>query len=104
MTLSANLSLWTHVAMKIRPRPGPKVFTFPQAYATGCSGPRFPGLVPGQAKSRPKSVYTVKIKRNRLFFIHRRLSLKTLTASFAALRVIKLSNYFLRPIGILYVV
>ena len=29
--LSANPSLWTHVAMKIRPRPGPKVLTFPQA-------------------------------------------------------------------------
>jgi hypothetical protein len=32
--LAANLSLWAHVAMEIRPRarPGPKVFTFPQAY------------------------------------------------------------------------
>jgi hypothetical protein len=42
------------------------VFTFPQAYlglgqvyAADCGEPRFPGL--GQAKARPKSVYTVKM-------------------------------------------
>ena len=49
--LSANLSLWTHVAMKIRPGQGRKCLHFhrPRPLVV-VGGPRFPGL--GQAKAR----------------------------------------------------
>jgi hypothetical protein len=57
--LSANLSLWTRCHENKAQARAERVYISTSLGHRLYSGPRFPGL--GQAKARPKSVYTVKM-------------------------------------------